>query len=250
MESTMQETLMKVGDLAERTGVTVRTLHHYEAIGLLVPSHRTDAGHRLYAGADVERLHRIRALQSLGLSLDEVRRCLDSPGFTLRRVVGMQIERLDEEMALSRRLRDRLGGIARALDASETVSVDELMRTMDMMDRIEKYYTPEQLEQLEERRRAVGEERIAQVHAEWGELIGLVRAEMEKGSDPSSPEVQELARRWQGLVEEFTGGDPAIARSVASLYEKEPDLHTSFANVPDQEMMRFVARAVTAAKKE
>jgi DNA-binding transcriptional MerR regulator len=52
--------LLKVGDLARRTGLTVRTLHHYDEVGLLKPSGRSDAGYRLYSQADVQRLHGIQ----------------------------------------------------------------------------------------------------------------------------------------------------------------------------------------------
>ncbi|MBT8207661.1 MAG: MerR family transcriptional regulator, partial [Acidimicrobiia bacterium] len=77
--SNSQGTASKVGALAEATGLTVRTLHYYEEIGLLVPSQRSDAGHRLYGREDVERLYRVRVLRRLGLSLDEIRNALDNP---------------------------------------------------------------------------------------------------------------------------------------------------------------------------
>jgi len=76
-----------------------------------------------------------------------------------------------------------------------------------MSERLERYYTPNQREELEQRRRAFGEERIRQAEAEWTELIEQVRAEMEKGTDPSNERVQILARHWMELVQEFTGGD-------------------------------------------
>ena len=77
----------KVGELARRTGLSVRTLHHYDAIGLLPPSHRTESGHRLYAADDAAHLQQILSLRQLGFSLDEVRDCLDRPDFSPSRVV-------------------------------------------------------------------------------------------------------------------------------------------------------------------
>ena len=61
-----------VGALAARTGLTVRTLHHYDTIGLLSPSGRTEAGYRLYSETDVRRLEHIVVLRSLGVSLPEI----------------------------------------------------------------------------------------------------------------------------------------------------------------------------------
>ncbi len=88
---------------------------------------------------------------------------------------------------------------------------------------IENYYTAEQLEYLKKRADQVGEERMKQVPGEWAQLIAQVRAEMDKGTDPLSPEVLALARRWQGLVNEFTGGDPGIERSVGRLWKEQGD---------------------------
>ena len=73
----------KVGELATATGLTIRTLHYYEEIGLLVASGRTEAGHRLYSDADVERLYRISLLRRLGLPLTEIGRALDDPAWSL-----------------------------------------------------------------------------------------------------------------------------------------------------------------------
>jgi DNA-binding transcriptional MerR regulator len=73
---------LKVGDLARRTGLTVRTLHHYDAIGLLKPSLHSEAGYRLYTAGDIARLQQVLSLRQLGFSLDEVRDCLDRPDFS------------------------------------------------------------------------------------------------------------------------------------------------------------------------
>ena len=74
---------MKIGDLAKQTGVSVRTLHYYEEIGLLSPSHRTETGYRLYAEDDIIRLQQIVSLRQIGFSLAQIRQCLEEvPVFT------------------------------------------------------------------------------------------------------------------------------------------------------------------------
>src|SRR5262245_8034255 len=70
-------TALRVGELARRTGVSVRTLHYYHEIGLLAPSEQSHTGHRLYTAADVARLQQIVSLRQLGLSLDQIGACLD-----------------------------------------------------------------------------------------------------------------------------------------------------------------------------
>ena len=77
----------KIGELARRTGLTVRTLHHYDEIGLLSPAERSDGGHRVYDEAAVQRLYRIVSLRSLGFPLDAIAEALDSERFDPRAAV-------------------------------------------------------------------------------------------------------------------------------------------------------------------
>ena len=89
---------LKVGELARRTGLTVRTLHHYDEIGLLKPSLHTAAGHRLYTAADIARLQQVLSLRQLGFSLEQVRDCLDRPGFSPLEVIRLHVARLLEQI--------------------------------------------------------------------------------------------------------------------------------------------------------
>ncbi|HEX6026010.1 MAG TPA: MerR family transcriptional regulator, partial [Solirubrobacter sp.] len=86
MHSTATETYT-VGALAEASGLTVRTLHHWDEIGLLRPAERAAAGHRRYSADDVRRLYRIIALRNLGLSLEQVGEALEREGPDLRAAV-------------------------------------------------------------------------------------------------------------------------------------------------------------------
>jgi DNA-binding transcriptional MerR regulator len=95
----------RVGELATATGLTVRTLHYYEQIGLLVATARSDAGHRLYADTDVERLYRICLLRRLGLPLNEIGRALDDPAWSLRAAMATQLSDLDQRLEAAGRLR-------------------------------------------------------------------------------------------------------------------------------------------------
>src|SRR3982750_4640187 len=85
---------LKVGELARRTGLSIRTLHHYDEIGLLKPSQHSETGYRLYTAGDVARLQRVLSLSQLGFSLDEIRGCLDGPGFSPLEVVDLHLARL------------------------------------------------------------------------------------------------------------------------------------------------------------
>jgi DNA-binding transcriptional MerR regulator len=247
-----QPAAWKVGELAKRTGLSVRTLHYYDEIGLLSPSQRTDSGHRLYTAGDVVRLQQIKSLRALGFTLREVRECLDGADFPLRRVIQLHLSRLRERIELQRRLCDLLEEVAARLGSEEEVSSEEfvhaVMEVINMSERVEKYYTPEQLEYLEQRRSELGEERIRQAEAEWPELIDQVRAEMEAGTDPSNERVQLLARRWMELVREFTGGDPGIERSLGNVWQQEENIH-GIDTGEMREMMAYVSRAMAKSKE-
>jgi len=248
-----RESIWKVGDLAKHTGLSVRTLHYYDEIGLLSPSSRTGAGHRLYSADDVLRLQQIRSLHSLGFGLEEIRECLEDPALSPRRVVELHIAGLKEQIHLRQQLLHRLEAVAARLSLVGEVPVEELVRTatevIEMSERIEKYYTQEQREYLEKRKRALGEERIRAVENEWPALMEKVRSEMEAGTDPRDERVQKLARRWMELVGEFTGGDPGIARSVGNMWRQEDTIH-GIDTAQMREMMAYVSQAMAASNRE
>ena len=89
----------KVGELARATGVTVRALHHYDELGLLVPCERTGSGHRLYAEEDIRRLYRILALRRLGFPLHEIASLLDDGSLSLADTVRRHLERVERDLA-------------------------------------------------------------------------------------------------------------------------------------------------------
>jgi pimeloyl-ACP methyl ester carboxylesterase/DNA-binding transcriptional MerR regulator len=218
---------LKVGELAQRTGLTVRTLHHYDAIGLLRPSLHTEAGYRLYTAGDIARLQRVLSLRQLGFTLDEARGCLDRPGFSPLEVIGLHLVRLREQMESQRRLYERLEAIATRLGLAGEVPADEFLDTIEEMTMLEnlqeKYFTPEQLQAIKEGREQAGPETLNRMQECWAELIALIRTEMEQGTDPADPKVQEFARRWQELLTQSTGGDPGIKEAMKRLWEEQGD---------------------------
>lgn len=126
-----------MGELAAATGLTVRTLHYYEEIGLLVASDRTEAGHRIFRAADVERLYRICLLRRLGLPLGEIGRALQDPAWSFRGAVGAHLRELEGRLVGETRLRGRLTrllGSPAAVDGALTDDLIHLMEDMTMLD--------------------------------------------------------------------------------------------------------------------
>src|SRR5688572_16746425 len=116
--------MRRIGEVAAATGLTVRTLHHYDEIGLLAASGRSDAGYRLYSDDDVRRLYRIVAFRRLGFALGEIGPLLERGGGDPRAVVRDQLARLNAEVELKGRLRERLTRLLEALDGADGAAPD------------------------------------------------------------------------------------------------------------------------------
>jgi MerR family transcriptional regulator, thiopeptide resistance regulator len=108
--------MLTVGAVAELTNVTIRTLHHYDAIGLVQPSHRTDAGYRLYDDADLERLQTVLFYRELGFSLDDIGTLMRDPGFDRGDALREQRKLLEAEADRYHRM---IEAIDAAIDAHE-----------------------------------------------------------------------------------------------------------------------------------
>ncbi len=129
--------LWKVGELARVTGLTVKALHHYDEVGLFVPSERTAAGHRLYSERALGRLYRILALRGLGLSLEEIAAVLDDEGASLLETVRRHLEQVERDLENQRRLGERLRGLLDALERSVAPSAEQFIETLEAMTAVE-----------------------------------------------------------------------------------------------------------------
>jgi DNA-binding transcriptional MerR regulator len=236
---------LRIGELARRTGLTVRTLHHYDAVGLLRPSARTAAGHRRYTVADVARLQQIASLRALGLSLDAVRAALDGDGADPAAILERHGAHLRAQIALQERLAEKLEGLAAHLRYTGGASVEDLLHLIHATTMIEQHYTPEQLAQLERRRAEVGEARIQEVQRAWQDLFAEARRHMEAGTDPTGPEMQALARKAEVLIGEFTGGDAGIRQSLdRAVQADEKAMYAAWGIEP--ELGEYYGRAMAA----
>ena len=234
--------LLKVGDLAKRTGLSVRTLHHYEELGLLQPTQRTASGHRLYCARDIEQLHKILALKQLGMSLERIAEWLQNGHrFGVLDAVRLQRAHVRGQISMLSTMERRLENVEKRMSAAgDNVSIDDVLGALETIAMIERYYTEEQLQQLEQRRKDLGEDTIKSVEQEWPQLIAKVRDAMSRGLDPKSAEVKPLLKRWQELVEMFTGGDPGIAASLKKMYANEPSVQQR-SNL-DGDLMAYVQK--------
>ncbi|MEM7713651.1 MAG: MerR family transcriptional regulator [Cyanobacteria bacterium P01_A01_bin.68] len=227
---------MKIGELAKQTGLSIRTLHYYDEIGLLCPSHRNDIGHRLYSDEDIIRLQQILSLRQLGFALKEIRECLENPDFSLSQVINLHRDRMREKIALSHTLLERLNGVARELETTKSVAVENLIQVMETITMSEQYFTQEQQEIIESR--------FQDVEPEWQELITRAQTEMSKGTDLNSPSVQELARIWQWSMKSLIRGDRTLYESLVKTYQQQGGEAASWGAM-DTATFEYILKAVS-----
>lgn len=213
-------TTMRVGELARRAGLTVRTLHFYDEIGLLSPAGRTDSGYRMYGPEEALRLQQITSLRALGMPIERIKDMLGKDGTSAKDVLRMHMADLGERAQEMLELRDRLASIVGRLD-DESPALEELLRTIQDSHALYRYFTREQIEALDERKEMLGRERVAQAQEEWKGLLSAFEAAMKAGDDPSCASVQTLARKALDLVSEFSGSDAGIEQAVAARYKAE-----------------------------
>jgi len=233
---------LTIGALAKRTGLTVRTLHHYDQIGLLTPSGRTEGGYRMYSDADVLRLERIVLLRGLGMPLTDIAVALDSDANTIVSLLERHAADVQSRIEDATKLRARLDATTTQLRAHEYQKADDALSMIEAVHTFERYFDDEQRGALRDRAAQLGAERIREVEARWPQLIGEVRTEMSNGTPPNHPRVLALAEEWQSLLDEFSNGRWDIASSAGRMIKAEPSVRRRTGL--DAEIMEYVAEAM------
>jgi DNA-binding transcriptional MerR regulator len=237
----LDQRLYRTGQFAQKAAVSIRTVRYYDRVGLLPPSHHTEAGYRLYTAADFLRLQQILALKFLGFSLAEIRACLQVGPTALTESLALQ-------KAMMREKRGQLDAIMRTIDETEKllrttghdweaiVNLIQVMQMEQTNDWRKKYFTEAQLQEMEELSKASYTEEQRKKLAEWGKgwseedqrvasqqwdaVIAELKRLVATGQDPAGAEAQALVARWSDLIQQFTHGDPGIAQGLNNLYRR------------------------------
>jgi len=213
----------QASEFAELAGVTVRTLHHYDRIGLLKPKKRSGAGYRLYRLADLERIEQIVALKFLALPLAEIRRVLDREPLSLAQALARQrVGLLEKRRLLDRALTAiREAELAMSEGKPTAVSLRRIIEAIEMQSDsnwMMKYYSPEARAKIAERAKTFTLDMQRQVSQAWKDYYRDLAA-LKDQEDPGGAKAAELAKRHQELVAAFTGNDPEVEAGLAALYK-------------------------------
>lgn len=226
--------LLKVGELATRTGLTVRTLHHYDTIDLLKPSARSDAGYRLYNQTDVARLHAIQALRHMGLSLADVGDMLARGGEGLGDTIARQIRALDHEITQATELQARLQLLQERLATGGAPDMADWLSTLSLMTTYSKYFSAAEIKRILDNRKAQA--------AVWEQLIAEVRVAIAQQLAADTKPVQSLALRWMNLTLAMMDDDFKLIDRWGQMYNAEPK--GQFKNGPGPEVLNFINAAI------
>jgi DNA-binding transcriptional MerR regulator len=215
-----------VGAVAALTGVSVRTLHHYDHIGLVVPSVRTPAGYRSYTDADIERLHLVLVYRSVGMRLEEIRTLLDDAGADvvarLQRQHAQLTEQADRLAHTIKAVEELMNAHRRGIQLSAEEQV-EIFGTTAFGDEYateaeERWGDTEAWKQSQQRTAAFTKDDWIQLKAEGDALLEALAAAKRSGVEPGTPRADELAARHRASIERFYDCGDDMHRCLAEMY--------------------------------
>jgi DNA-binding transcriptional MerR regulator len=225
--------LLKIGELSKRVGLTVRTLHYYDEIGLLKPSGRSPASYRMYNRDDIARLHTIQSLRQIGLPLNEIGKLLGKKSDPLPLVIQRQVAMLEHQIDQASELCARLKFLQTKFADGVEPDMNDWLSTLALMSAYGKYFTTEEIKIILDRwnRR----------HAKWLPIVADIRNAMDRGIKPDSLEIQPVIRRCMNLHHSWMGGDFELIERWQKMCLQEPV--TQGRDGVDLEMITYIGKA-------
>ena len=219
-----------VGELAQLAGVSIRTLHHYDHIGLLTPTRRTASGYRQYSPADVARLHRILVYRELGFDLAGIAAILDDPAADGRTHLQRQQVLLEAQLG---RLRRMLAGVEAMMGASQdgyNLSPDELQEVFGGFDPAvheaeaeQRWGDTEAYRQSRRRAARYDKRQWLEIRNEAERIEAELADAMRQGLVPDSPAAMALAEAHRQHIQRwFYDCSHAMHRGLGELYVADP----------------------------
>lgn len=248
--------LWQTKEFAALSKVTVRTLHHYDRIGLLRPKTRDRNGFRLYGAGEFARLQQITTLKFIGFSLAKITEILAETEFELTETLALQKKIIEAQRArldLALAAIDRAEKAFRAEGAFHWESFEKIIEVINMeqnTDWTRKYYTESAQAKVDERKSLWSPELQERVTRDWNTLVKDVEAAIADGVAPTDDRAQNLAARWNRLIAEFTGGDSEIRAGLDKMYADEKNWQTDWKKPYSDEVENFIREAVQKAKEK
>jgi MerR family transcriptional regulator, thiopeptide resistance regulator len=225
-----------VSQVAKLARLSVRALHHYDEIGLLVPSARTDAGYRLYGEADLERLQQILFFRELAFPLEEIRRLLDDPEFDRRAALRMQRAMLGERASQARALIAAVDRALQALEGGAPLTHDEMFEAFDPSryeDEVrERWGDTEEYRESARRTKGYTKEDWQAIRAESEDITRALAAQMEAGTPADGEAAVDLAEQHRLHIDQrFYPCSHAMHRGLGEMYVEDARFRENYERV-------------------
>lgn len=241
--------LYLVHEFAERAGVTVKALHHYDRLGLLKPR-RTDAGYRIYVDRDLERLEQIVALKFIGVPLKQIKALLGSDALQLPAALRLQRAELEQKRGLLDRAIAAIANAEEALRSGKPADAAILKKIIEVIEMpastefMKNYYREEAWARFQKRHGNWPSEAWSQLFRDISDALG---------EDPASEKAEAMAWRWRALRVSDAGGDPRIhAGLIRAWADREywPEAaQQRFSEFDLHEISAFIARVFTSYRE-
>ena len=244
---------MNVGEVAALAGVTVRTLHHYDRIGLLSPSGRTSAGYRQYAPADLDRLHRVLVYRELGFPLEEVATLLDDPAADpaehLRRQHRLLLDRVERTRAMVAAVEKEM----EAMDMGISLTPEERFEVFGEHDPAryeaeaeERWGDTEAWQESQRRTRGYTKEDWLRVKAEGEDVERRFAEALRDGVPADSERAMDLAEEHrQQISRNYYDCPPGMHAALGRMYVEDERFTAHYEQVAPG-LAQFVSSAVQA----
>ena len=241
-----------VKELADLAGVSVRTLHYYDEIGLLKPSSVSENGYRSYDDQAVLRLQQILFYREIGLGLLQIKDILDSPDFDLvlalqshRDELAGRIQRLQTLMnTVNSTIMDLVGEVKMSKKQLFAGFSEEKQKQYEQEIANDPRYDQDKVRESQRNWKSYSAEKKEQIKAEGNAIYSALVALIDEGAAPSSPQVQAIMVRWHQHLRYFYEPTPEILRGLGQMYNQHPDFVANFQQMhPD--LPAFLEQAVT-----
>jgi DNA-binding transcriptional MerR regulator len=233
--------------LAEFAGVSVRTLHYYDEIGLLKPEYRRSNGYRYYGDKAIARLQQIMFFRELGFGLDEIKRIMSRPDFNM-------VEALEGHRALLTKQAERLSELLKTVDLTIKKMKGEAEMTIKEYyqgfsdEQIEKYrqevrerWGEDALKDSEARVMKMGKEKFAAIQAEGGVIFKTIADNMAKGYD--SEFIQKQVAKWRAWLENFSHYSDEAVLGLGRAYRQDKRFAKFFRKI-HKDLPEFLTKAI------
>lgn len=242
----------RINEVVKLTAISVRTLHYYDEIKLLTPSHRTTSGQRLYSQDDLFKLQQIVTFKFMGFSLVKIQKLLQEPTFNMSEslkeqasILAEQVLQIEKASKLTRYLSDRIS-LKQSIDWEILIKIIETFQSNEVNRHkwYEKFLIKEELCELQKIFEHYTDDFWEDYHQRWHQMFDEVKKHLH--TDPGSGIGIYLAQKWLKLVDEIYAGKPKLREKLWEGYKAGiiPQDQLSY----DEEIVTYITQAINKLK--